>query len=116
MELVNFFDFIVSLLTSIFGFVYVLLKGVGSIWSHWYYNRDFSIGLCRIDLVTKDKKRYMISPGDGPNFFKKFFGKNKILFLGFYLFLRVLYMPQYSIKPTIKPKKKNITSSIFTSL
>ncbi|RAL56248.1 hypothetical protein BLM37_01850 [Candidatus Gracilibacteria bacterium GN02-873] len=117
----NFFDFIVSLLTSIFGFVYVLLKGAifltlglivvaivlffiikattnytidgeklilsklthkveinisdiekieDSIWSHWHYNRDFSIGLYRIDLVTKDKKHYTISPGDGPNFVK----------------------------------------------
>lgn len=66
----NFFDFIVSLLASIFGFVYVLLKGVGSIWSHWHYNRDFSIGLYHIDLVTKDKKRYTISPDDGPNFVK----------------------------------------------
>lgn len=61
-----------SLLTSIFGFVYVLLKGAGSIWSHWHYNRDFSIGLYRIDLVTKDKKRYTISPDDGPNFVKNF--------------------------------------------
>lgn len=117
----NFFDFIVSLLTSIFGFVYVLLKGAifltlglivvaivlffiikattnytidgeklilsklthkveinisdiekieDSIWSYWHYNRDFSIGLYRIDLVTKDKKHYTISPGDGPNFVK----------------------------------------------
>ena len=41
-----------------------------SIWSHWHYNRDFSIGLYRIDLVTKDKKHYTISPGDGPNFVK----------------------------------------------